>query len=264
MGQKAGTMKVVILAGGHGTRLSEETGIKPKPMVEIGGKPILWHIMKIYAAYGLNDFVICCGYKGEIIFEYFANYFMHASDVTFDLRGHTMEIHRSAMEPWRVTCLNTGLDTLTGGRIKRAIEFIGDETICMTYGDGVCDVNVQDLIAFHRSQGTLATVTAVIPPGRYGVFNLEEDQHQVHNFREKQGRDNTYINGGFFVLEPGVTEYLKDDSTVWELGPLEVLAEAGELSAFRHMGFWQSMDTLADKHVLQTLWDNGAPPWKIW
>lgn len=257
-------MKVVILAGGHGTRLSEETGVKPKPMVEVGGRPILWHIMKIYAAHGLTDFVICCGYKGEVIYQYFANYYMYSSDVTFDLKENALEIHRSDTEPWRVTCLNTGLDTMTGGRIKRAIEFIGDETICLTYGDGVCDANVTDLIAFHHSQKTLATLTAVVPPERYGVFNLEENQHEVYNFREKQGHDNVYINGGFFVLEPGVTEYLKDDTTVWELGPLEILAEAGQLSAFRHNGFWQSMDTLADKFVLEELWESGEPPWKIW
>lgn len=258
-------MKAVILAGGHGTRLSEETGVKPKPMVEVGGKPILWHIMKIYASYGLTDFVICCGYKGEVIYEYFANYSMNSSDVTFDLRHNSMQIHRSETEPWRVTLLNTGLHTMTGGRIKRAIEFIGDETICLTYGDGVGDVNITNLIGFHRSQRKLATLTAVIPPGRYGVFNLEENQNEIYNFREKKnGSDSVFINGGFFVLEPGVTKYLQDDSTVWELGPLERMAEEGQLAAFRHKGFWQSMDTLADRYVLETLWNSGNPPWKIW
>lgn len=257
-------MKVVILAGGHGTRLSEETGVKPKPMVEIGGKPILWHIMKIYAAHGLTEFVICCGYKGEVIYDYFANFFLFSSDVTFSLTNHVMKVHRTEAEPWEVTLLNTGLETMTGGRIKRAIEFIGDETICLTYGDGVCDVNVTNLIAFHKAQKTLATLTAVVPPERYGVFNLDEGQNTIYNFTEKKGRDNVYINGGFFVLEPGVLRYLKDDTTVWELGPLEQMAEEGELSAFRHKGFWQSMDTLADKHVLETHWKSGNPPWKVW
>jgi glucose-1-phosphate cytidylyltransferase len=257
-------MKVVILAGGYGTRLSEETVVKPKPMVEIGDKPILWHIMKIYAAHGINDFIICLGYKGYIIKEYFANYLLHVSDVTFNLRKNKMEVHQNGTEPWRVTLIDTGENTMTGGRIKRVRDYIGSETFCLTYGDGVTDVNVKNLIDFHRDQKAYATLTAVQSPGRFGAFRLEQNQSKILAFKEKPKGDSAWINGGFFVLEPKVMEYIKDDSTIWEREPMENLALDGMLAAYRHDGFWHPMDTLRDKNVLENLWKNGQAPWKIW
>lgn len=257
-------MKVVILAGGFGTRLSEETGIKPKPMVEIGDKPILWHIMKIYATYGLNDFIICLGYKGYMIKEYFATYTLQMSDITFDLRNNKIEIHQNGTEPWRVTLVDTGQNTMTGGRIKRVKEYIGNETFCLTYGDGVINVNIKDLIAFHKDQEALATLTAVQSPGRFGAFKLGRDQTKIEAFKEKPLGDGAWINGGFFVLEPDVIEYIKSDSTVWEHEPMDKLAKNGFLSAYKHEGFWHPMDTLRDKNVLEKLWENGEAPWKVW
>jgi glucose-1-phosphate cytidylyltransferase len=259
-------MKAVILAGGYGTRISEESAIRPKPMVEIGGKPILWHIMKIYAAHDITDFVICCGYKAYMIKEYFANYFLHTADITFDLRENRMEVHRASSEPWRVTLIDTGEKTMTGGRIKRVREHIGDETFCLTYGDGVGDVDITSLVAYHRAQGALATLTAVQPPGRFGAFTLGEEQSRVGSFKEKpQGDgDGAYINGGYFVLEPQVIDYIAGDETVWEREPLERLAHDGNLAAYRHHGFWQPMDTLRDKNYLEELWQKGAAPWKVW
>lgn len=257
-------MKAVILAGGYGTRISEESSIKPKPMVEIGDKPILWHIMKIYSAYGINEFIICCGYKSHLIKDYFANYHLRCSDVTFDLKNHKTEIHNNGAEPWRVTLVDTGDGTMTGGRLKRVREYIGDETFCFTYGDGVSNVNIRELIAFHKDQGTLATLTAVQPPGRFGAFSLEHDEDKVSSFKEKPEGDGAWVNSGFFVLEPGVVDYIEDDTTVWEKGPMERLAVGGELGAYRHHGFWQPMDTLRDKHVLEDLWLNGQAPWKVW
>lgn len=257
-------MKAVILAGGLGTRLSEETTVKPKPLVEIGGKPILWHIMKTYSAYNINDFIICCGYKGYLIKEYFANYFLHMSDVTFDMRFNQMNIHCGYAEPWRVTLVDTGDSTMTGGRLKRVKEHIGNETFCFTYGDGVSDVNIEKLIEFHKQQGTLATLTATQPPGRFGVICLEKEQNQIASFQEKPEGDGAWINGGYFVLEPEVIDYVSDDTTVWEKEPLEKIAHAGQLSAYRHTGFWQPMDTLRDKRNLEELWNSGNPPWKVW
>lgn len=257
-------MKTVILAGGYGTRISEETSVRPKPMVEIGGMPILWHIMKIYSAFGINDFIICCGYKGHMIKEYFANYFLLRSDVTFDLEHNQIEVHKNGAEPWRVTLVDTGEATMTGGRLKRVKDYIGDETFCFTYGDGVSDVKISDLIAFHEKQKGLATMTAVQPPGRFGAFQLEGRQDKVRSFREKSQGDGAWVNGGFFILEPGVMEYLEGDSTVWEREPLENLAEDGMLSAYRHHGFWQPMDTLRDKMALEELWQSGKAPWKLW
>ncbi len=257
-------MKAVILAGGFGTRMSEETDIKPKPMVEIGDKPILWHIMKIYAWHGVNDFIICCGYKGYVIKEYFSNYYLHASDITFDMTNNKMECHHCNSEPWRVTLVDTGENTMTGGRLKRVGKFIGDETFCFTYGDGICDINIKQLIDFHKSRNTLATVTAVQPPVRYGVLSISEDQDRITNFKEKPKEDGTWINGGFFVLEPGVLDYIDDDSTVWEQEPMQNLARDRMLSAFKYKGFWQSMDKLSDKHFLEELWNSGKAPWKIW
>jgi len=257
-------LKAVILAGGYGTRISEESSIKPKPMVEIGDKPILWHIMKIYSAYGINEFIICCGYKSHLIKDYFANYHLRCSDVTFDLKNHETEIHNNGAEPWRVTLVDTGDGTMTGGRLKRVREYIGDETFCFTYGDGVSNVNISELIAFHKDQGTLATLTAVQPPGRFGAFSLEHDEDKVSSFKEKPEGDGAWVNSGFFVLEPGVVDYIEDDKTVWEKGPMERLAVGGELGAYRHHGFWQPMDTLRDKHVLEDLWLNGQAPWKVW
>lgn len=257
------TMKVVILAGGYGTRLSEETGVRPKPMIEIGGKPILWHIMKIYSTYGIHDFIICCGYKGHMIKEYFADYFLSTSDVTFDLRENRTEIHQNGAEPWRVTLVDTGDDTMTGGRLKRVEGYIGPETFCFTYGDGVSDVNITQLIAFHREQKPLATLTAVQTPGRFGAFRLAQGQTKISNFREKPRDDGVWINGGFFVLEPGVMDYIEGDATVWEQEPLINLAKDGMLSAYRHYGFWQPMDTLRDKKVLEELWQT-TKPWKVW
>lgn len=257
-------MKAVILAGGYGTRISEETAVRPKPMVEIGNRPLLWHIMKIYSAYGVNDFVVCCGYKSEVIKNYFANYMLNAADVTFDLQGNQMMIHKYKAEPWRVTLAETGDKTMTGGRLKRVREYLDDEAFCFTYGDGVSDVDISKLIEFHRQQKTLATLTAVQPPGRYGTFSLTEGQLRVTNFREKPKGDGAWINGGFFVLEPEVIQYIKDDSTVWEQEPMVTLAQQGQLSAFRHDGFWHSVNTLQDKNVLEDLWKNGNIPWKVW
>jgi glucose-1-phosphate cytidylyltransferase len=256
-------MKVVILAGGYGSRLSEETQVKPKPMVEIGDRPILWHIMKIYTAYGLTEFIICCGYRGNMIKEYFANYFLCNSDVTFDMKNNKLEIHENALEPWKVTLVDTGDKTMTGGRIKRVRDYIGDDTFCCTYGDGVGDVNIGKLIAFHRTQKTLATLTAVQPPGRFGVFSLESEQTKITTFKEKPQGGSGWINGGFFVLEPGVMDYIEGDSTVWEYEPLEWLARDGQLSAYRHRGFWQNMDSLRDKMFLEKYWVTDRP-WKVW
>jgi glucose-1-phosphate cytidylyltransferase len=256
-------MKAVILAGGLGTRISEETHLKPKPMVEIGGKPILWHIMKLYSAHGVNDFVICCGYKGYLIKEYFANYFLHMSDVTFDMTTNSMEVHERKAEPWRVTLVDTGDDTMTGGRLKRAAQYIeNEEAFCFTYGDGLSDIDIAAGIAFHRAHGKLATVSAVQPPGRYGALGL--DGERVTGFTEKPRGDGGRINGGFFVLSPQVLGYIEGDATSWEQGPLERLAAAGELMAFEHDGFWQPMDTLRDKNHLEDLWRSGEAPWKLW
>jgi glucose-1-phosphate cytidylyltransferase len=255
-------MKAVILAGGFGTRLSEETHLKPKPMVEIGGRPILWHIMKIFSAHGINDFVICCGYKGYVIKEYFANYFLHMSDVTFDMESNYMEVHCKKAEPWRVTLVDTGEQTLTGGRLKRVQEYVSSEPFCFTYGDGVGDINITELIAFHRQQGCQATVTAVQPPGRYGAINI--GQEKVLNFQEKPIGDGGWINGGFFVVNPEAIQLIPDDLTSWEGHTLSQLAEREELAAFRHYGFWRPMDTLRDKNQLEEMWNSGVAPWKIW
>lgn len=260
-------MKVVILAGGFGTRISEESGIRPKPMVEIGGKPILWHIMKIYSYYGLNDFIICCGYKGYMIKEYFSNYFLYMSDVTFDLGSNTMQVHRQNSESWKVTLIDTGENTMTGGRIKRIGEHLEGSTFCLTYGDGVSDVDISELINFHKKQKSLVTLTAVRQPGRFGAFMLSEGKSKIDNFREKpkgDGMDNAWINGGFFIVEPNALNYITDDSTVWEKEPLEILANNGDLSAYRHNGFWQPMDSLRDKHLLEDLWHERKAPWKKW
>lgn len=256
-------MKAVILAGGLGTRISEETHLKPKPMIEIGGRPILWHIMKLYAAHGVNDFVICCGYKGYIIKEYFANYFLHMSDITFDIARNQMEVHQQKAEPWRVTLVDTGDDTLTGGRLKRLASYLKDEqAFCFTYGDGLSDVDIRASIDFHARHGKLATVTAVKPPGRYGA--LERSGTQVTGFTEKPRGDGGLINGGFFVLSPKVIDYISADETPWESSPLECLAGEGELMAFEHRGFWQPMDTLREKNLLEDLWSSGKAPWKYW
>lgn len=256
-------MKAVILAGGLGTRISEETHLKPKPMVEVGGKPILWHIMKIYSAHGINDFVICCGYKGYVIKEYFANYFLHMSDVTFDMERNSMHVHQRKAEPWRVTLVDTGDETMTGGRLARVAEHVRDEkAFCFTYGDGVADIDITRLIAFHRAHGKRATVTAVQPAGRYGALSMEGTT--VRGFVEKPRGDGGWINGGFFVLSPACIETIAGDDTVWEAGPLTQLAESGELQAFEHGGFWQPMDTLRDKTHLEHLWAAGTAPWKVW
>ncbi len=257
-------MKVVILAGGFGTRLSEETVVKPKPMVEIGGKPILWHIMKIYSFYGLNEFIICLGYKGFYIKEYFANYFLRSSDVTFDMSGNHMRVHKTEAEPWHVTLVDTGENTMTGGRLKRVGEYIGNETFCFTYGDGLSDINIGELIAFHKEQGAMSTLTAVQPPGRFGAFRLSQDQNKIEAFREKPQGDGAWINGGFFVLEPDVIRYIEGDASVWEREPMEALARGGKLAAYRHKGFWHPMDTLRDKNYLEGLWKSANPPWKLW
>jgi glucose-1-phosphate cytidylyltransferase len=255
-------VKVVILAGGLGTRLSEETTVRPKPMVEVGGKPVLWHIMKTYSHHGVNDFVICLGYRGYVIKEYFANYFLHMSDVTFDLRRNEMKVHHNTSEPWTVTLVDTGDATMTGGRLKRVREHVGDETFCFTYGDGLSNVNVAEVIAFHKAQGTHATVTAVQPPGRFGVVDIEEDK--IRKFTEKPVGDGGWVNGGYFVLEPKVFDYVDGDQTTWEREPLERLAAEAQLSAFRHTGFWQPMDNLRDKILLDGLWEQGRAPWKVW
>ena len=256
-------MKAVILAGGLGTRISEETSTRPKPMVEIGGKPILWHIMKSYSHHGINDFVICCGYKGYVIKEYFANYFLHMSDVTFDMTNNSMQVHQRNAEPWKVTLVDTGDETLTGGRVKRIADYVKDEeAFCLTYGDGVGDVDITKLIAFHKAQKVKATLTAVFPPGRFGALDLQNDK--VQNFREKPKGDGALINGGFFVLSPDVIDYIDGDETIWEREPMERLAKEGEMAAFSHNGFWQPMDTLRDKVHLEELWDSGKAPWKVW
>lgn len=256
-------MKAVILAGGLGTRISEETHLKPKPMIEIGGKPILWHIMKIYSAHGVNDFVICCGYKGYLIKEYFANYFLHMSDVTFDMTKNSMEVHQHHVEPWRVTLVDTGENTMTGGRLKRVAEYVKNEEIfCFTYGDGIADVDISATINFHRSHGKLATVTAVQPPGRFGALTINGSS--VAGFSEKPRGDGGLINGGFFVLSPACIDRIAEDGTSWELEPLSTLAADNELKAFVHEGFWQPMDTLREKNMLETLWQSGNAPWKVW
>ena len=256
-------MKAVILAGGLGTRLSEETSLRPKPMVEVGGKPILWHIMKTYSHHGIHDFIICCGYKGYVIKEYFANYFLHTSDVTFDMQANEMQVHQRRAEPWKVTLVDTGEDSMTGGRLARVGDYVkNDEAFCFTYGDGVSDVDVSETIRFHRSHGKAATLTATLPPGRFGALDISDNQ--VRRFTEKPKGDGALINGGFFVLSPKVLSYLNGDSTVWEQAPLMRLAEEGELMAYQHQGFWQPMDTLRDKQLLETLWEEGRAPWKTW
>lgn len=255
-------MKAVILAGGLGTRISEETHAIPKPMIEIGGKPILWHIMKLYSAYGINDFIICCGYKGYLIKEYFANYFVHMSDITFDLSKNDMKVHSNHVEPWRVTLVDTGEQTLTGGRLKRVAHYVKDGTFCMTYGDGVGNINLKQLLEHHKKGKHLATVTAVRPPGRFGSLVIE--QEKVADFHEKVPGDGAWINGGFFVLEPAVIEYVRNDETAWEREAMEALARDGKLAAFKHNDFWQPMDTLRDKNYLENLWQSGKAPWKVW
>jgi glucose-1-phosphate cytidylyltransferase len=256
-------MKAVILAGGLGTRISEETDTKPKPMIEVGGKPILWHIMKMYSSHGVNDFIICCGYKGYVIKEYFANYFLHMSDVTFCMKKNKMNVHHEGAEPWTVTLIDTGDNTMTGGRIKKIKKYIkDDEAFCLTYGDGVSDVDIGKLIKYHREQQTMATLTAVYPPGRFGA--LELINNKVQTFKEKPKGDGARINGGFFVLSPKVIDLIEDDSTVWEQDPMEKLASQGQMSAFEHDGFWQPMDTLRDKNYLEELWQSHTPPWKLW
>jgi len=255
-------MKAVILAGGLGSRIIEESHLKPKPMIEIGGRPILWHILKIYSHYGINEFVICLGYRGYVIKEYFANYFLHTSDVTFDILENKMEVHERYAEPWRVTLVDTGQETLTGGRLKQVREYLGNESFCFTYGDGVADIDVGKLVAFHRSQRRLATLTAIQPPGRYGAVCIEDSR--VTSFAEKPAGDGAWVNGGFFVLEPRAIDYIEGDQTSWEREPLVRLSRDGELRGYRHTGFWQAMDTLRDKNQLEQLWQSGKAPWKVW
>jgi glucose-1-phosphate cytidylyltransferase len=256
-------MKAIILAGGLGTRISEETELKPKPMIEIGGKPILWHIMKTYSHHGINDFIICCGYKGYVIKEYFANYFLHMSDVTFDMEHNQMEVHQRFAEPWKVTLVDTGEETMTGGRLKRVADYVKDEDLfCLTYGDGVSDVNITELIAFHKAQNVKATLTATLPPGRFGALDLSGSK--INSFVEKPQGDGAMINGGFFVLSPKVLDYITGDKTIWEQRPIEKLAQEGNLAAFKHHGFWQPMDTLRDKIHLEELWQTGKASWKVW
>jgi len=255
-------MKAVILAGGLGTRISEESVLRPKPMIEIGGKPILWHIMKIYSAHGINEFIVCLGYKGYLIKEYFANYFLHTSDVTFDMKNNRMEVHQNSAEPWKVTLVDTGENTMTGGRLKRVQPFIGEEDFCFTYGDGISDVDISASIQFHKAQGTLATLTAVQPPGRFGALDMQHNK--VQSFLEKPQGDGGWINGGFFVLSPKVLAEIGGDKTIWEREPMERLASNGQLSAYLHSGFWQPMDTLRDKNLLEELWQSGKAPWKTW
>jgi glucose-1-phosphate cytidylyltransferase len=257
-------LKAVILAGGFGTRISEETGVRPKPMVEIGGKPILWHIMKIYTAYGITDFIVCLGYKGYFIKDYFANYALQCSNVTFDLRTNTSTIHQQSAEPWSVTLVETGEASMTGGRLRRVRDFIGDDAFCFTYGDGVSDVSVTELVALHREQGALVTLTAVQPPGRFGAMALGHDDVRVESFAEKPDGDGGWINGGFFVVEPAAIDYIADDFTAWEHEPLQQIARDGRLAAYKHRGYWQSMDTLHDKMALEAQWASGAPPWRVW
>ena len=255
-------MKCVILCGGLGTRISEESHLKPKPMIEVGGKPILWHIMKMYSNYGINDFIICLGYKGYVIKEYFSNYFLHMSDVTFCMHENTVEIHQKFAEPWKVTLVDTGQETMTGGRLKRVASYVGCETFCFTYGDGVSDINLAALIAKHKAHGLSATVTSIRPPGRYGALKIDGDR--VVDFSEKPAGDGSWINGGFFVLEPSVFELITGDTTIWENGPLKDLAKNGELVVHKHDGFWQAMDTLREKNILEDLWQSGKAPWKSW
>jgi len=256
-------MKAVILAGGLGSRISEETTLKPKPMVEIGGKPVLWHIMKMYSHYGIDDFVICCGYKGYVIKEYFANYFLHMSDVTFDMRNNTMQVHHQHAEPWKVTLVDTGEHSMTGGRLRRVRDYLqDDEEFCFTYGDGVSDVDINAVIAYHRDAGVDATLTATYPPGRFGALDIQNGR--VGSFKEKPKGDGGMINGGFFVLKPKVIDLIAGDDTTWEREPLERLAAAGQLAAYQHEGFWQPMDTLRDKTYLESLWQSGQAPWKVW
>ena len=255
-------MKAVILAGGLGTRIAEETHLKPKPMIEIGGKPMLWHIMKEYSSHGINDFVICCGYKGYMIKEYFANYFLHMSDVTFNMKQNKMEVHHKFVEPWTVTLVDTGLNTMTGGRLKRIKEYVQNDTFCFTYGDGLSDVNISKLIDFHKNTKNKATITSVQPPGRFGILDITDDK--ITSFKEKPTESGNWINGGYFVLEPSIFDYLKNDSTIWEKEPLEKLAQENQLSAFKHMGFWQPLDTLRDKNYLEEIWNSQKAPWKRW
>ena len=255
-------MKTVILAGGLGTRLSEETGVKPKPMIEVGGRPVLWHIMKIYSAHGLNDFIVCLGYKGYQIKEYFANYFHHMSDVTFDMSDNSMRVHQNNAEPWKVTLVETGDATMTGGRLKRVAPYLDDDAFCCTYGDGLGDVDITALIAFHRGHGKLATLTAMQPPGRFGALELRGDE--IRSFQEKPQGDGGWVNGGFFVLSPKVLDYIAGDATIWERDPMERLASEGQLRSWFHRGFWQPMDTLRDKQHLEQLWESGKAPWKTW
>lgn len=255
-------MKVVILAGGLGTRISEESHLKPKPMIEIGGRPVLWHIMKIYSQFGLNDFIVCCGYKGYSIKEYFANYFLHLSDVTIDIKNNKMDVHHNESEPWKVTLVDTGAETMTGGRIKRVAKYIGHDDFCLTYGDGLADIDIKKLLEFHKKHGGMATLTATQPPGRFGALGIQNNL--VHSFKEKPVGDGNWINGGFFVLNSKVIDLIKDDSTIWENEPLEKLAESNQLHAFKHNGFWQPMDTLRDKNQLEQLWQSGKAPWKKW
>lgn len=255
-------MKVVILAGGLGTRISEESHLRPKPMIEIGGMPILWHLMKLYSAYGLTDFIICCGYKGYVIKEYFSNYFLHMSDITLDMSNNSMVVHRKKVEPWKITLVDTGYHTQTGGRLKKVKEFLGNEDFCFTYGDGLADVNIRSLIAFHLSHGDEATMLAVQPPGRFGAIDVVGDR--VARFLEKPAGDGGWINGGFFVLRPSVIDRISDDLTVWEREPLEALANDGQIKLWFHKGFWQPMDTLRDKQMLEALWASGSSPWKVW
>lgn len=257
-------MKAVIFAGGLGTRLSEETEVKPKPLVEIGGKPILWHIMKIYQSAGINDFVICCGYKSHLIKEYFANYTLHRSDVTFDTTNHTVDYHNNGAEKWKITLVETGEDTMTAGRLRKVKDYLGDEDFCLTYGDGVSDLNIQDVIDFHKKENAVVTLTAVQPPGRFGVFAMKKDQTKLTSFHEKPKGDGAWINGGFFVVSSKIFDYELLDNTMWEEGPLNQLALEGQLAAYRHSGFWQNMDTLRDKQKLEGLWASGKAPWKIW
>ncbi len=252
-------MKAIVLAGGTGSRLSEETQLRPKPMVEIGGRPLLWHLMRLYSYYGVNDFIICLGYKGYIIKEYFANYFLHMCDVTFDIAKNSMEVHQNGAEPWRVTLIDTGDISMTGGRLKRVVRYIGDEDFCFTYGDGLADINILDLVACHRRHGRLATMTAVQPPGRFGALEMVDDQ--VTNFVEKPQGDGGWINGGFFVLSPGVEQYIDGDDSIWEQEPLQRLAKEGQLHAYKHDGFWAAMDTLRDRNYLEELWGSGNAPW---
>ncbi|WP_428324995.1 glucose-1-phosphate cytidylyltransferase [Nitrosopumilus sp.] len=255
-------MKVVILAGGFGTRISEETHSRPKPMIEIGNMPLLWHIMKIYSSFNFNDFLICCGYKGYMIKEYFANYSLHMSDITIDLTKNNLEVHQKFVEPWKITLVDTGINTQTGGRLKRIKNYLEDETFCFTYGDGLSDINISACVDFHKNSKNIGTVTAVQPPGRFGALQIENNT--VKNFQEKPQGDSSWINGGFFVFEPSVFDYIEDDDTILERKPLEILAEKGKLGAYKHSGFWQGLDTLRDKNHLENLWNTNSAPWKLW